>query len=193
MKECIEMNKIEALKRLDALESEAAALHSIIEAPEPVEKKPLDQFNEVWLDKLPVGTTLYANPIPSAPAVPEGWREAIQRVEEFPGSMPDDMWESIRSDRDAATQALRIAVRLTKEEAIENIEALPPSASASVREKELAHHLNQAIRFIINTAAFGRAAERGILQAGSDESTAFDVDAAKAMLAAAPSPTEKEK
>lgn len=38
------MNKTEALKRLDALETEAAALRRIIEAPEPVEnveKKPL--------------------------------------------------------------------------------------------------------------------------------------------------------
>jgi hypothetical protein len=39
------MNKTEALKRLDALESEAAALRSIIEAPESVEKKPL-----IWSD-----------------------------------------------------------------------------------------------------------------------------------------------
>jgi hypothetical protein len=35
------MNKSEALKRLDALETEAAALRKIIEAQEPVEKKPL--------------------------------------------------------------------------------------------------------------------------------------------------------
>lgn len=40
------MNKTEALKRLDALETEAAALRSIIEAPEKVEKKPLVQAKE---------------------------------------------------------------------------------------------------------------------------------------------------
>lgn len=42
------MNKTEALKRLDALETEAAALRSIIEAPEKVEKKPLVQAKELF-------------------------------------------------------------------------------------------------------------------------------------------------
>lgn len=34
---------------------------------------------------------------------------------EMPGEMPDEMWEAIRNDRDAVGEALRIAVRLTKE------------------------------------------------------------------------------
>jgi hypothetical protein len=46
----------------------------------------------------------------------------------------------------------------------------------------LAHHLRQAIRFITHTEAFGRQAETGILQAGNDQSTAFNVDEAKAVL-----------
>lgn len=40
--------------------------------------------------------------------------EAIDAEPELPGDMPDEMWDLIRSDRDAATEALRIVVRETK-------------------------------------------------------------------------------
>lgn len=35
--------------------------------------------------------------------------------------MPDEMWETIRNDRDAVTEALRLAVRLTKASIIERV------------------------------------------------------------------------
>lgn len=44
----------------------------------------------------------------------KAWMVAITDEPELPGEMPDEMWEAIRSDRDAATEALRIVVRQTK-------------------------------------------------------------------------------
>lgn len=40
---------------------------------------------------------------------------AIDQEPEVPGEMPDEMWEAIKGDRDAMTNAIRIAVRQTKE------------------------------------------------------------------------------
>ena len=56
-------------------------------------------------------------------------------VPEYPGKMPDEMWEAIRNDRDAATEALRITVRLTKQEVIDLIEALISTSAAESDEK----------------------------------------------------------
>lgn len=39
---------------------------------------------------------------------------AINSEPELPGNMPDEMWEAIRNDRDAMTEAMRIIVRQTK-------------------------------------------------------------------------------
>ena len=41
-------------------------------------------------------------------------RAAIDLEPELPGSMPDEMWEAIRNDRDAMRQALVICVKETK-------------------------------------------------------------------------------
>jgi polyhydroxyalkanoate synthesis regulator phasin len=40
---------------------------------------------------------------------------AVEAEEEYPGRMPDEMWEAIRGDRDAMEAALRITVKLTKD------------------------------------------------------------------------------
>jgi hypothetical protein len=40
---------------------------------------------------------------------------AVSAEPELPGEIPDEMWDAISSDRDAATEALRIIVRQTKE------------------------------------------------------------------------------
>lgn len=40
---------------------------------------------------------------------------AVSAEPELPGDMPDEMWAAINADRDAATEALRIIVRQTKE------------------------------------------------------------------------------
>lgn len=42
-------------------------------------------------------------------------QKAIDDEPELPGDMSDEMWEAIRNDRDAVAQALRIAVRQTKD------------------------------------------------------------------------------
>ena len=42
------------------------------------------------------------------------WMAAITDEPELPGEMPEEMWEVLRNDRDAATKAMRIAVRQTK-------------------------------------------------------------------------------
>jgi hypothetical protein len=42
-------------------------------------------------------------------------RRAIADEPELPDAMPDAMWEIIRTDRDAAQEAFRSAVRQTKE------------------------------------------------------------------------------
>lgn len=41
-------------------------------------------------------------------------KEAVDAEPELDGEMPDEMWGLIRSDRDAATEALRATVRATK-------------------------------------------------------------------------------
>lgn len=41
-------------------------------------------------------------------------RAAILAEPELPGDMPDEMWEVMRNDRQAAAECLRIAVRQTK-------------------------------------------------------------------------------
>jgi hypothetical protein len=40
--------------------------------------------------------------------------KAVADEPEYPGEMPDEMWAAIKDDRDAATKALQITVRLTK-------------------------------------------------------------------------------
>ena len=41
-------------------------------------------------------------------------QSAVESEPELPGTMPDEMWNSIRNDRDACAEAMRIAVRQTK-------------------------------------------------------------------------------
>ena len=50
--------------------------------------------------------------------------QAIADEAEFPGEMPDEMWMAICNDRDAMTEAMRLAVRETKEGIQKRIEAL---------------------------------------------------------------------
>lgn len=40
--------------------------------------------------------------------------QAVKDEPELPGEMPDAMWNKIAGDRDAITEALRIAVKQTK-------------------------------------------------------------------------------
>lgn len=49
--------------------------------------------------------------------------KAVEDEPELPGDMPDEMWEAIRNDRDAVSQAFVIAVRQTKDEIIRRIRA----------------------------------------------------------------------
>ena len=48
---------------------------------------------------------------------------ATNSEEEYPGDMPDEMWDAIKGDRDAMTEALRITVRLTKRRIKEKAQA----------------------------------------------------------------------
>ena len=41
--------------------------------------------------------------------------KAINDEPEYPGRMPDEVWELLKNDRDAMTEALRFAVQLTKQ------------------------------------------------------------------------------
>lgn len=58
----------------------------------------------------------------------KGWievtklHELINSIEELPGEMPDDMFKLICLDKDAATNALRIIVKQTKDELKAKIE-----------------------------------------------------------------------
>lgn len=42
------------------------------------------------------------------------WMDAVTDEPELPGAMPNAMWDAMRADREAATEAMRIAVRQTK-------------------------------------------------------------------------------
>lgn len=42
-------------------------------------------------------------------------RSAAMAEPELPGEMPNEMWDAINNDRDAATKAMRIIVRQTRE------------------------------------------------------------------------------
>lgn len=51
--------------------------------------------------------------------------EAIDEESELPGEMPDEMWNSIKNNRDAYAEAVRIAIRLTKENIKIRVAAIP--------------------------------------------------------------------
>jgi hypothetical protein len=57
-----------------------------------------------------------------------GVAEAVDAEPEFPGAMPDEMWEEVKGDRDAWEESMRIAVRLTKK---------------NIRERALGHKENE--------------------------------------------------
>lgn len=42
-------------------------------------------------------------------------RAAAMAEPELPGDMPDEMWDAIQHDKDAATEAMRIIVRQTRD------------------------------------------------------------------------------
>lgn len=50
-------------------------------------------------------------------------REMVEKEEELSGDMPDEMWEAIKNDRDATAQAMRIAVRCTKQNILTKLKA----------------------------------------------------------------------
>lgn len=50
--------------------------------------------------------------------------KAIEDEPECPGTMPDELWAAMKEDRDTATEALRITVRLTKENIKKRLQAL---------------------------------------------------------------------
>lgn len=59
----------------------------------------------------------------------EGQKEAVKAIElepELEGSMPDEMWAVLRSDKDAAENALRIVVKQTKEGILNRLLTPPP-------------------------------------------------------------------
>lgn len=80
-----------------------------------------------------LGINLDEIPEKTVPSI--NWLEiAINCVEaepELPGSMPDEIWDAIKNDRDATEELLRIVVRQTK---------------AGIKERLLSndmHHLEQ--------------------------------------------------
>lgn len=73
---------------------------------------------------------------PAAPVVPEEWRQAIECEPELPDAMPDEMWAAIKDDRDAATEAMRLAVRFTKAGILARLSALL-AAPAPERVREV--------------------------------------------------------
>ena len=62
--------------------------------------------------------------------------KAVNDEPELPGEMPDEMWDAIRNDRDAATHAMREVVRLTKSGIIERMAAMP-NAEVSHRRADV--------------------------------------------------------
>ena len=42
-------------------------------------------------------------------------RQAIADEPEYPGDMPDEMWDELRNNRDTMIEALRLTAKLTKE------------------------------------------------------------------------------
>lgn len=50
-------------------------------------------------------------------------REAVHNEPEFPGSMPDEMWEILKRDRHACEKSHRIAVGETKQNILTRIES----------------------------------------------------------------------
>jgi hypothetical protein len=58
------------------------------------------------------------------------------------------------------------------------------SQQTALLMQDAAHHLERAHRFVEATEALGHGAESGILQAGNDKATAWNVDASKATVVA---------
>ncbi len=62
-------------------------------------------------------------------------KQAVLDEPELPGEMPDEMWDAIKGDRDAITEALRIVIRQTKAGILERaIPPLPEKGGQNVRD-----------------------------------------------------------
>lgn len=81
--------------------------------------KVLQNPTAVWVNMLR-GTIA----IPTALVEKSRVHVAVNEEPECPGDMPDEMWEAIRDDRDAVAEAIRIAVRQTKQNILNRVEAL---------------------------------------------------------------------
>jgi hypothetical protein len=50
---------------------------------------------------------------------------------ELPGDMPEEMWQAIRADKETAQEAMRIAVRKTKQNILDRLQARPASGGGA--------------------------------------------------------------
>lgn len=71
--------------------------------------------------------------------------EAVEAEKELVGDMPDEMWENIKGDRDAATNALRFTVRLTKENIINRLKSAAPATVLSPFPAEFKGSTHEAL------------------------------------------------
>lgn len=69
---------------------------------------------------------------------------AVDDEPEFPGDMPDEMWEALRNDRDAMTQAMRLAVSHTKRDIKARIASLTPLESPTAKAMCACGHDHEA-------------------------------------------------
>ena len=80
-----------------------------------VDKESMDEFSEnVWPDIVDAMKE-YALHIA---------QEAVEEEAEFPDSMPDDMWDIIKSDRHLCEMSFRLAAKQTKCYILSRIEKL---------------------------------------------------------------------
>jgi hypothetical protein len=74
-----------------------------------------NEANDITGKRLPITTARIFAAMRAAILVErKAWMVAVTDEPELPGEMPDEMWSVLRTDRDAATEALRIIVRQTK-------------------------------------------------------------------------------
>lgn len=86
---------------------------------------------EVAMSGSPLGramTARFGAPASETRFTQQQVHAAIDAEPELPGPMPEEMWKTIRNDKDAVEEGMRIAVRQTKSGIKDRLAAAPQTA-----------------------------------------------------------------
>lgn len=83
----------------------------------------IDQTLSLWWKTGWMQEILLAQKMAGIKEVVEITLDAIKTEPEFPGDMPDELWDKMNGDRENCTKVMQNSVRLTKQGIIERLQA----------------------------------------------------------------------